>query len=393
MKRYIIVAVLVTLIYNFATASDTIPSGFSLPLRWRAGTDITAGWVAGTCAFLRGENPSDARINSTMSVDARVDFSFNTKTYQGILYKGLYQGIGINANTFFHGKTLGTPVSVYVYQGAPFATIGKHLRAGYEWQFGTAIGWKPYTEQYIDNQAPVSTHVTAHMAVSAKIHYDLTERLEISAGVNLKHYSNGNTSWPNRGVNTVGAEIGIAYSLNSKDDVTTPSDVIITDADKGKWMYDILAFGAWRKRTLIVDNTPNILPGKFGVIGMQFSPMRKLNRYVAVGPALDIFWDESADLARNWVEGSYGENILFYRPAFGKQISAGASAHAELTMPIFKINAGLGYDFVKPNGERRFYQSLAIKAFISRHIFLNIGYRLARFQDPQNLMLGIGVRL
>ncbi|MDE7096804.1 MAG: hypothetical protein K2O47_04860 [Muribaculaceae bacterium] len=163
MKRYIIVAVLVTLIYNFATASDTIPSGFSLPLRWRAGTDITAGWVAGTCAFLRGENPSDARINSTMSVDARVDFSFNTKTYQGILYKGLYQGIGINANTFFHGKTLGTPVSVYVYQGAPFATIGKHLRAGYEWQFGTAIGWKPYTEQYIDNQAPVSTHVTAHM--------------------------------------------------------------------------------------------------------------------------------------------------------------------------------------------------------------------------------------
>ena len=393
MKRGFIVALLATMISILSVASDTIPSGFSLPLQWRAGTEITAGWVAGTCSFLRGDNPSGTRINSTMSVDARVDFSFNSKSRQGMLYKGLYQGVGVNANTYFHGKTLGTPVSVYIYQGAPFARIGKRLRAGYEWQFGTAIGWKPYDEQYVDNQAPVSTRVTAHMAVSAKIHYDLTDRLEISAGVNVKHYSNGNTSWPNRGVNTVGAEIGIAYSLNSQDDVNTSSESIITDADKGKWMYDILAFGAWRKRTLILDNTPTILPGKFGVIGMQFSPMRKLNRYVAAGPAIDMFWDESADLARNWVEGSYGENILFYRPAFGRQISVGASAHAELTMPIFKINAGIGYDFIKPNGERRFYQSLAIKAFISRNIFLNVGYRLARFQDPQNLMLGIGVRL
>ena len=69
------------------------------------------------------------------------------------------------------------------------------------------------------------------------------------------------------------------------------------------------------------------------------------------------------------------------------------SAHAELTMPIFSVNAGVGYDFVCPQGNQRFYQSLSLKTFVSRRLFLNVGYRLGNFKYPQNLMLGIGVRL
>ena len=93
------------------------------------------------------------------------------------------------------------------------------------------------------------------------------------------------------------------------------------------------------------------------------------------------------------MEGTWGEGVRFRRPPFGKQLSAGLSAHAELTMPIFAINAGLGYDFVCPDGDRRFYQSLALKTFVTRNLYLNVGYRLGRFRDPQNLMLGLGVRL
>ncbi|MDE6400294.1 MAG: acyloxyacyl hydrolase, partial [Muribaculaceae bacterium] len=94
-----------------------------------------------------------------------------------------------------------------------------------------------------------------------------------------------------------------------------------------------------------------------------------------------------------WVEGSYEDNIKFRRPPFGKQISVGISAHAELTMPIFSVNVGLGYDVVNPQGEKAFYQSLTLKTFLKKIIYLNTGYRLGNFKDPQNLMLGIGVRL
>lgn len=85
--------------------------------------------------------------------------------------------------------------------------------------------------------------------------------------------------------------------------------------------------------------------------------------------------------------------IRFRRPPFGKQISIGLSAHAELTMPVFSVNAGMGYDIINPKGNKAFYQSLAVKTFVSRNIYLNVGYRLGSFKDPQNLMLGIGVRL
>ncbi len=62
-------------------------------------------------------------------------------------------------------------------------------------------------------------------------------------------------------------------------------------------------------------------------------------------------------------------------------------------MPIFAINAGLGVDLLNPKGDKRFYQSLTLKTFVTEKIFINVGYRLGDFKDPQNLMLGLGVRL
>ena len=121
--------------------------------------------------------------------------------------------------------------------------------------------------------------------------------------------------------------------------------------------------------------------------------MRRLNRWVAIGAALDVQWDESAGLAPYWIEGSSDENIKFERPPFMKQVSAGLSAHAELTVPIFSVNAGLGYDVLSPRGNNRFYQSLTLKTFVTDKLFLHVGYRLGDFKEPQNLMLGLGVRL
>ncbi len=71
----------------------------------------------------------------------------------------------------------------------------------------------------------------------------------------------------------------------------------------------------------------------------------------------------------------------------------GLAAQAELTMPIFSINAGLGFDIISPKGDKRFYQSLTLKTFVYRNVYLNVGYRLGNFNEPQNLMLGVGVRL
>ena len=380
-----------------AQANDTIPSGFAKMPEFRIGAEISGGGVIGTNEFLRGDNTRLKAIKSTLGGAVRADFTFNPESREGMLYRGLYQGLGIAPSTYFADELLGNPVSLYVYQGAPIVHFNRNLWLGYEWQFGAAFGWKHCdinSYDYNYNRS-VSTSVTAHIGLGLKLHYSITDRWQLSLGVGSIHYSNGNTSWPNAGVNTIGANIGVAYLLNPQKETDADNRALEKEADKHRWYYDIMAYGAWRKRAVVVGETEQaqLCPGKFGVLGLQFAPSYKLNRFVSIGPALDMQWDESAGLAPYWVDGSWDDNIKFQRPPFGKQISIGASAHAELTMPIFSVNAGIGVNIINPKGDKRFYQSLTLKTFVTKNVYLNVGYRLGDFKDPQNLMLGVGVRL
>lgn len=395
-KKRINLAAAGLLALSVAASADSIPSGLSMTPQFRIGAEISPSWVPPANKFVKGSNPDGRRITTGLSGDLRADFSFNASTREGMLYPGLYQGLGLGVSSYLPGNMLGSPVSLYVYQGAPIVHLSDRLSIGYEWQFGAAMGWKYNDDQNVDNTAAVSTSVTAHMGLGLKIQYLLNERWQLSAGLSARHYSNGNTSWPNTGVNTMGATIGIAYLINTPERAANGADPSLrAEADAHRWFYDIMAYGAWRKRAVYVGEPPeaNLCPGRFPVAGLQFAPTYRLNRYVAVGPALDLQWDQSACLAPYWLSGSYDENIKFYRPPFGKQISAGLSAHAELTMPIFSVNAALGYDFISPRGDRRFYQTLTLKTFITRRLYLNTGYRLRAFKDPDHLILGLGFRL
>lgn len=374
------------------TDSRESPEG----LEWHVGTQVSPMWVVGTNGYLRGDNPEGRRIDASLAGDVRADFSYGKSTREGRLYDGFYQGIGVGVNTFFSNSLLGSPVSAYVYQGASVARFGRRVWLGYEWQFGAAFGWKRYEQQSASNNGVISTRVTARMGIGLRLHYSVSRHWQMSVGVLANHFSNGNTSWPNAGVNTLGAAVGVAYTINPEDASVADFDNFI-DIDTGQysWFYDIVAYGAWRKRIVSVGNPAErkLCPGRFGVLGLQFSPMCRLNRWVAVGPAADFQWDESAGIAPYWVPGSSGDALKFERPPLGRQLSLGLSAHAELTTPIFSVNVGLGYSIVNPEGDRAFYQSLTLKTFLCRHIYLNTGYRLGAFKDPQNLMLGVGVRL
>lgn len=377
-------------------ADDSIPSGFELPVRWHVGADIASEYVIGTDNYLRGANPEGKNIDASLIGAIRADFSLNPATKEGMLYKGLYQGIGLGIRTFFHNSLLGTPGSAYVYQGAPFANFGSRLHLGYEWRFGIAFGWHHTGSDPIETSSVISTAVTAHMGVALRLQYDLSDRFTLSAGIEGTHFSNGNTSWRNAGLNSVGASLGLAYILNPQNNSVTPAPSLIEEADRGRWFYDIMGFGAWRQRLVYIPingkETEALAPGKYPVFGIQVASARRLNRWVAVGPALDLQWDKSADMSRHWKEGTSSSNLSFYKIPFRDQISLGLSAHAELTAPFFSVNAGIGYNLINPKGDRAFYQSLTVKAFATKHLYLNVGYRLGAFKDPHNIMLGVGWR-
>lgn len=378
-----------------ASVFDSVPSGFKLPAQWRIGADASYAYVFSTNGYLGGENPMNKKVQTVLPLAVKADFSFNPESKEGILYRGLYEGIGIGAEPFMPNSLTHTPVTAFVYQGMPIVHLRDDLWFGYEWKFGAAMGWRHYDASQNVNMAAVSTSVTAMMVVGFKFNYSISPRSSISFGIECQHFSNGNTSWPNVGVNTLGANVGFSYILNPHNKEWKSNPQLEDEADRGKWFYDVMAYGAWRKRDLMLGD-PEIyymLPQRFAVAGLQFMPLRSLCRYIGVGPSLDLQWDRSAGLSPYWTGEIADETPQFRKPPFGKQISVGVSARAELSMPIFSVNAGVGLNIVNPKGDKRFYQILTIKTFLTRNIYINVGYSLGEFKSPRSLQLGLGMRL
>lgn len=216
--------------------------------------------------------------------------------------------------------------------------------------------------------------------------------IEPRTGVDFTHFSNGNTRYPNGGLNTIGGRVGIVRTFNAEDKASgaiAPKRLYI----KPHVSYDLLVYGATRKRGFVKEGIPTLVPGSFGIVGLNFAPMYNFNNYFRAGLSADAQFDESANIKDYKLVGTYGDDIKFHRPPFREQFAVGLSLRAELVMPIFSINVGIGRNLIYSGDDTEgFYQILALKTYVTRHLFLHVGYQLSKFKDPNNLMLGVGYR-
>lgn len=322
------------------------------------------------------------------SLHLKYGFSYNPSTEVGRLYPGVGQGIGLGVNLFDYSRSTGTPVSLYLFQTAPIINFNDRLSLDYEWNFGVSAGWKPCDGTTARSNLIVGSKVNAYINLGLGVRWKLNRYLSLIAGLDLTHFSDGNTSFPNPGVNLLGIRLGISRVFGEsisgtpfKSDSTFRHHAL---------SYDLTGYGAWRKRVYRGGETPVLLNGHYAVAGLNFAPMWDISRYFRAGVSADFQWDESSDLRRYHLSGDTSDDIHFGHPPFFSQVSAGVSARAELVMPIFSVNVGIGYNFIGPEEARASYQMANLKVYFTRAIYLNIGYQLQNFQRQSNLMLGLG---
>lgn len=371
-------------------AADSIPRGKA---RHSIGLEVRPGYVFPTHNFFRGDNATGHRLNTTLATHLKYAFRFAPGSRLGRLYPYAYQGVGLAYNTFFDRDELGMPVAVYVFQGSRIARLAPRLSLDYEWNFGLSLGWKESDELTNPYNRVVGSPANAYIDLGVFLSWQLASAWQLTAGVDLAHYSNGNTNYPNAGVNTASLRVGLTHTFGatSADDAPDfrPDPLHIAP----HFSYDFIVYGSTRKRGLVkADGTGELIPGRFAVLGLNFNPMYAFNKYFRAGVSLDAQYDESANLRDYLVEGTDGPDMKFYRPPFREQFVVGLSARAELNMPIFSVNIGVGHNLFAHGDTRGFYQILALKAFVTRHAFLHVGYQLSKFQYPNNLMLGLGWR-
>lgn len=360
-------------------------------------TDLRAGYAFNSNSVLMDRLMIDGTVRHS-ALSWHLKYSFMRPDAGRT--SSVYQGVGLSVNTFMQPKEVGTPLGVYVFQGAPIVAFTDRLSLDYEWNFGATFGWKKTgQDDFIRSNLVVGSSTNAYLNLGVKLNYHLGSGLNLAGGIDLSHYSNGNTSWPNPGVNTIGGQIGLVYipgagQLKSRSPFTGDDDFTAGVS------YDIMAYGAWRKAYFpaedggfLADGEAALLPGHFGVAGLNFAPMWDVCPTFRTGVSLDLQWGENTGLTKYHVPDTYGEDAKFYRPSFFRQLSAGLSARAELVMPIFSLNVGIGYGMIGPSETRKLYQVVNLKTYVGGPVYLNIGYRLNQFHSPSNLMLGVGVTL
>ena len=367
-------------------------SGAQIVGKHGIGLDVRPGYVVPTNSFLEGDNLQQKIIEQSLSLHLKYAFQFGKDSRLGRMYPHAYQGIGVSYNTFYCPAELGNPVTVYAFQGAPIVRLSSRLSFDYEWNFGASFGWKKYDEQYNPQNEVIGSKINAYINLGLLLNWQFHPQWKLAAGGDLTHFSNGNTHYPNGGINIIGGRVGIVRTFGDTDDASgaiAPERLFI----KPHVSYDLVIYGATRKRGFVKDNVPSLVPGSFGIVGLNFAPMYNFNNYFRAGLSVDAQYDESANIKDYKLEGSYMNDIKFHRPPFREQFAVGLSLRAELVMPIFSINAGIGRNLIcRGDDTNGFYQILALKTYVTRHLFLHVGYQLSKFKDPNNLMLGIGYR-
>lgn len=362
----------------------------------RLGIEARPQFVFPTNDFLQGKNEQWKPIRNSFAAHLRYSFQFRPNTCADRIYGGAYQGIGLSFTTFGDKKQLGDPFTFYLFQGARIARFNPRLSLNYEWNFGVSTGWKPYDDLYNSYNGAVGSRVNAYINAGIYLNWAASRYIDLNAGVDLTHFSNGNTKFPNAGINTTGLKIGLVYNFNREEsDLTKSMYKPLIPPFPRHLSYDLVLFGSWRRKGVFVGDGRQIAsPSAYPVAGFNFAPMYNLSYKFRFGVSLDGVYDGSANVYIPDEIHEYGESYSrqFMKPAIHEQLALGLSGRIEYVMPYFTIGIGVGANIVGKGDLKGLYQVLALKMKLTRSSFLHIGYNLQNFNTPNYLMLGLGFR-
>jgi hypothetical protein len=392
--------VLILILLTFNTVSAEARASDSLPDRsaerrliHKIEIEARPGYVIRAHPFLQGENENGRPVKHSLSTHLKYSFRSQPDSYTGRIFGGVYQGIGLACYTFGESRQIGTPVAFYLFQGARLARPGERISFNYEWNFGLSAGWKPYHPDLNPYNVLIGSKINAYLNTNFYLDWMLSRTLDLTAGISLTHFSNGNTRFPNAGLNTAGAKAGLIYSFNRKRRHAPRLLSLLPVPDFPRHVsYDLVLFGSWRRKGVDLGEDERVaLPNAYTVLGFNFSPMYNLGYRFRAGISLDGVYDGSANITvRDYIVGTMPE---FSTPPLHKQLALGLSGRTEYVMPYFSVNLGLGVNVLRHGGDvKAFYQILALKIKVTRNTFLHIGYSLQNFDTPNSLMLGIGYR-
>lgn len=380
--------------------STTFQHGLSL--------DVRSGFVTQHHDLFRGVNATGTPIKASASAHIQYAFRFPSASRLDRIMPSAYQGVGVAPYTFFNHEVMGTPVAFYVFQWAEVARFSESLSLDYEWNFGASAGWH--------RNLVVGTKVNAYINLGLMLKWQPAlcgsafcrslDGWTFAAGLDMTHFSNGDTTLPNVGTNIIGARISAsrAFGATACGGSEAPVDIrqlrrearaeLSRKSFLKRTELDVILCGTVNAETITYQDKEYKLDGKFGVAALHINPLYRVTPCFLVGPAVDVQYNEGINLADH-VAGinPVTDEIRFHRPPLAEQLAAGLSLRVELQAPIFAVNLGFGHNIIYKGPELGgFYYLAALKTFVTDSLFMHVGLKVCDTESSNNLLLGLGWR-
>lgn len=318
------------------------------------------------------------------------------ETWQDVAYGMPYNGIGIYVADFYGKGALGTPLSVYLFQGGNMLTLSSGWSLKYELNLGMSFNWKPYDPFDNPDNIALGSASNIHVGLSSYLKRKLSPNWDLHLGLSLTHFSNGAQRLPNKGINLFAPFVELVYNFNH-DPVRKPAPgELVPPPFEKRIDYDLLFTVS--SRQIRVDTLGTGLPSRlldrnFKVFGLSYATMFANSYSYKWGPSLEVVYDESSDVTAwrqlNPTDGQYYDRVKL--GAFHKRLSVGLSLKGEITFPQVSFFANLGYNLLHGNNyDYRFYQIVGAKIYLKDNIFGTFGIRANRFTKAQYLFWSIG---
>ncbi len=196
------------------------------------------GVVAPTNVFVRGSNQNSVLIDDFEALNIKLGTQTTGENLQEQLFNYPLWGVGFKALNFNNINEIGLPMALYGYVDIPLLRINR-FTINADLGFGVSFNWRSFNP--VTNQYNIALGLgQAFMSDGGlTMNYGLTKHVDLVAGFNFSHYSNGAIKLPNFGINSYAPKIGLKYNFYERPEFI--KKVIPKFKPRGEWVLSAFA--------------------------------------------------------------------------------------------------------------------------------------------------------
>jgi hypothetical protein len=224
----------------------------------------------------------------------------NVLNTYNLIYRFPTLGIGWYSSTF-QNSDIGKPNALFLYFSIPFNFEGnKKWTGSYIGSFGVAYNFNAFDSITNPTNILIGSSRNCYVHFGYNLNYHINNRWTTIGSVGFKHFSNGATTLPNKGINLMPFSLGIKYNLNDKKP-EKPDFSLPVFIPHNQWN---IMFAAGYKNIDIGGE-------KYYKSTLGFNYLRQVSYKYRFGGGLDFFYTSSANYRNDSNESDFSKAVSY----------------------------------------------------------------------------------